>query len=86
MALHQSCGQLAVQHQFLWSISIAHDAFEQLHALHHARLNLLPIGSAQHERKQVERPGALRLIGRCIHVVGDAVVAHLARQGLGAAV
>ena len=54
MTLHQGSGQLALQHQLLGSISIGHDVLEQLHALHHTRLDLLPIAVAEHEREQVE--------------------------------
>ena len=80
VALHQGGGQLATEHQLLWPVGIGHDALEQLHALHHPRINLLPVGRPQHERKQVERPGALWLVSGGIHVVGDAVVAHLPLQ------
>ena len=80
VALHQGGGQLALQHQLLRAVGVGHDAFEQLHALKHPGLDLLPIGLGHHERKQVQRPGSLRLVGRGIHVVGDAVVAHLALQ------
>ena len=80
VAVHQGCGQLAIQHQLLWPVGVGHDAFEQLHALHHARLDVLPIGVPQHERKQVERPRPLGLVGGGVHVVGDAVVAHLPLQ------
>ena len=80
VALHQRSGQLPIEHQLLRPVGIGHDAFEQLHALHHTRLDLLPVGVSQHERKQVERPRPLRLVRGGIHVVGDAVVAHLALQ------
>ena len=82
MALHQRSGQLATQHELLRPIGIGHDVFEQLHALQHARFDLLPVLVAQHEREQIKRPRALRLVGGGIHVVGDAVVAHLPLQVL----
>ena len=80
VALYQGGGQLTAQHQLLRSVGVGHDALEQLHALHHARLNLLPFGMTEHEREQVERPGALRLVGAGVNVVGDAVVAYLPLQ------
>ena len=80
VALHQGGWQLPTQHQLLRSIGVGHDAFEQLHALHHARFNLLPVLLSQHEREEVERPRPLRLVGCGINVVGDAVVTHLPLQ------
>ena len=80
VALHQSRRQLTVEYKLLRAISVGHDAFKQLHALHHAGFNLLPVLGVQHERKQVKRPGPLRLVGGGIDVVSDAVVMHLPLQ------
>ena len=78
--MHQGGGQLATEHELLRSVSVGHDALEQLHALHHTRLDLMPVGVTQHQWDEVERPWALGLVGGRIHVVGDAVVAHLPLQ------
>ena len=80
VSLYQSCGQLALQHQLLGAVGIGHDAFQQLHALKHTGFDLLPVGSAQHERKEVQRPRPLWLVSGGIDVVTDAVVTHLPLQ------
>ena len=80
VSLHQSGGQLALQHQLLGTVGIGHDAFQQLHALKHSCFDLLPVGSAQHEWKEVQRPRPLWLVSGGINVVTDAVVTHLPLQ------
>jgi len=80
VALQQRRGQEAARHQALRAVGILHDVLEQLHALAHAALDLLPGFGPDHQREEVERPGALGLLGLGVDVVGDAVVVHLAAQ------
>ena len=78
MPLHQRSRQLTAGHQGLRAVSVGHDVLKQAHALEHAALDLLPVCGRNDEWKQIQRPRPLRLFAVCIHVVGDAVVAHLA--------
>ena len=80
VALHQRGRQHAAAQQVLGAVDIGHRVLEQAHALLHAALNLAPAGGVDDQRKQVQRPGALGPVGIGIHVVGDAVVMHLALQ------
>ena len=80
VALQQRRGQEAARNQALRAVGILHDVLEQLHALAHATLDLLPGFGPDHQREEVERPGALGLLGLGVDVVGDAVVVHLAAQ------
>ena len=80
VALHQGGRQLALVQQLLRTVGVGHDVFEQLHALQNARFDFLPVGMAEQEREQIERPGALRLVGGGVDVVSHAVVAHLPLQ------
>ena len=66
--------------ELLGSVHVSHDAVEQLDALEHAGLDLLPAFGCDDQGKQVQRPRPLRAVGVRVHVVGDAVVAHLAAQ------
>ena len=86
VALHQRRRQPALLQQFLRPIDVGHDPLQQAHALQQAGFDLLPVFGFDQQREQVERPGPLRsaLVG--VDVVGDAVVADLARQIDGALV
>ncbi len=86
VALHQRRWDHGLANELLWAIHIGHDAFEQTRALQHTAFDVCPTLGRDDERKQVERPRALRTILVGIHVVGDAVVAHLACECLCAAV
>ena len=86
MTLHQGGWNQGLANQMLLAIHVVHDALEQSCALDHALFNLLPTVGRDDEGKQIHRPRALRTVGIGIDVVGDAVVAHLARQDLVASV
>ena len=87
MALGQRRGQQGAAQQLLRAIEVGHHAVEQARALQHAGLDLCPFPRVHDHGEQVERPGALQAAGGVgVDVVGDAVVADLALQVLGAAV
>ena len=86
VALHQRGGQQAVLQQPAQAVDVGHHGFEHAHALQHAGFDVRPVVGRDQQREQIQRPGSLQvgLVG--VDVVGDAVVAQLARQARGAAV
>ena len=79
---HQRRRQQVLGEQPLRSIAVGHDGREEAGPLRHARLDLRPLVAVQQERHQVERPRPLAAALVLVDVVGDAVVAHLALDGL----
>ena len=86
MPLHQRRREQALRQQLLRPIDIGHDPLQQAHALQHAGFDLVPAVGLDDQRKQVQRPGALRPVFVRVHVVGDAVVTDLTLQRAGALV
>ena len=86
VAMHQRGRQQALGQVGLRAVHISHHGFQQAHALLHTGFDVLPAGRVHHQRKQVQRPGALRALGIGVDVVGHAVVADLALQAGGAGV
>ena len=80
VALHQRRRHQALGQQALRSIGVSHQAVEHTGALFDAGFDLLPALGRDDQRKQVQRPGALRMLGVGVDVVGDAVVTDLALQ------
>ena len=80
VALHQRRWQQPFGEQLLRPVNIGHHTVEQAHALQHAAFNLQPTVGFNEQRKEVQRPGALRSVFVGVNVVGDAVVTNLARQ------
>ena len=84
MPADQRGRQQAFRQQLLRTIDVGHHAIEHAHALQHAGFDLGPALGRDDQRKEVERPGALRTVGVGVNVVGDAVVANLPLQADGA--
>ena len=80
VTLHQGGRDQGFVQQALGAVGIGHDLFQHLHPLLNALFDGLPVLLRQQQGKQVQRPGALRVLRVGIHVVGDAVVAHLSLQ------
>ena len=78
MPVDQGTGQQAFLEQALLAIDIAKNLIEQRCALDHRRLDSGPLGVGQNQRQHVQVPGPLNALGVGIHVVGHAVLAHLA--------
>ena len=86
VALHEGRRQQVLGQQLLRPVHVRHDAIEQLDPLQHAGFDLAPAARRDDQRKQIQRPRPLRAAGIGVHVVADAVVAHLALQIDGAAI
>ena len=80
MAVHQRTWQQALFEKVLRSVDVGQHGFEQAYPLQHTLLDIGPTRGVNDQRKQVQRPGALRAFFIGIDVVGDAVVANLALQ------
>ena len=78
MPVDQGTGQQAFLQQALLAIHIAKNLIEQRGALDHRCLDSGPLGVGQNQRQHVQVPGPLNALGVGIHVVGHAVLAHLA--------
>ena len=87
VALHQRSRQQGLFQQFLRAVQVGHHGVEQARALQHAGFDLCPVFGRHDGGEQVQRPGALQAFGAVgVDVVGDAVVADLPLQVVGAAV
>ncbi len=78
--LHQCGWQQRALQQFARAVDIGQHPVQQPHALQHAGFDHAPVLRADDQRKQVQRPGPLRLVRLGQHVVGHAVVSQLALQ------
>jgi len=79
MPEHQRGRQLPTLEQGLRPINIGDDRIEQMRALRHATLDMRPLGLADQERQQVERPRPRLAVIR-VDVVTDVVIADLLRD------
>ena len=74
--VNQRRWQDALAQQPSFAIDIGQHQIEQMRTLLHANPNGLPVAFAEHQRHQIERPGALVSAHIAMHVVGNAVVAQ----------
>ena len=70
--------QQAFAEQALLAVNVDEDLVEQRRALHDRRLDPAPLLLRQDHRQEIQLPRAVGALRIGVHVVGDAVLAHLA--------